>query len=252
MNKEQIENIDVIAQLPEQPQLNVPWWEDGETVANDGKGNRILKEPYFISKGVFAFFKKVRNWLLLPMKQFEPLTCSESVLPLIAWDRNIERLKDEPLDLFRKRVKFAFINAKEAGEVQGFKNIFERLGIGYVELHEREDPINWDVINIEVADKDLANSPDLLQSIIEVYGRTCRRYRYEVTYPTIEAIRSSQFSCSSDVSVAVLQSGVDFGLLGYKVEGLCLLGFPSNEEIKQYEHLARQTEQCCLLGFENN
>ncbi|WP_153446920.1 phage tail protein [Vibrio algicola] len=196
MNKDEIENIDVIAQLPENPPQNVPWWEDGQTIATDGKGNRILKEPYYISQGVFGFFKQVRNWLLLPMRQFEPLTCSESILPLIAWGRNIERLKDEPLDLFRKRVKFAFINAKEAGEVQGFKNIFERLGIGYVELHEREDPINWDVINIEVTDSDISNKSILMQSLIETYGRTCRRYRFQVTYPTKEYMRGGFFGAS--------------------------------------------------------
>lgn len=249
MNKDELNNFDPMAQMPEQPQPRVPWWEDGETVAHDGQGNRIVKEPYFITKGLFNFMKKVRNWMLLPLRQFDPITCSESILPLIAWQRNIERLPDEPLDLFRKRVKFAFINAKEAGEVQGFKNIFERLGIGYVELHEREDPVNWDVINIEVADRDLANSPNLLRSIIETYGRTCRRYRYEVTYPTVEFVRSGQFSCASSVNAAVLTSGVDFGEIGYRVEKCCLLGFPSADQIEQYKNTAIRTEQCCRLGF---
>lgn len=225
MNKDELNNFDPMAQMPEQPQPKVPWWEDGQTVAHDGNGKRIIKEPHFISKGVFNFMKQVRHWMLLPLRQFEPMTCSESVLPLIAWQRNIERLPNEPLDLYRKRVKFAFINAKEAGEVQGFKNIFERLGIGYVELHEREDPVNWDVINIEVADKDLAKSPDLLQSIIEVYGRTCRRYRYEVTYPTRQSFRAGCFDVGSQVSVAVLSSDADFTELGYRVEQCCLLGF---------------------------
>lgn len=211
--------------MPELPAANVPWWEDGQTVATDGKGNRIIKEPYFISKGVMAFMALVRSWMLLPLRQFSAATCSELILDLLAWDRNIQRLANEPVSLFRKRVQYAFINAKEAGEVQGFKNIFERLGIGYVELHERQDSENWDVVNIEVADKDLANSPDLLQSIIEVYGRTCRRYRYEVTYPTRQSFRAGCFDVGSQVSVAVLSSDADFTELGYRVEQCCLLGF---------------------------
>lgn len=202
MNKDELNNLDPMAEMPEQPTPNVPWWEDGETVAHDGKGNRIIKEPYYISKGVFNFMKKVRNWMLLPLRQFDPMTCDESVLPLIAWQRNIERLPDEPLDLFRKRVKFAFINAKEAGEVQGFKNIFERLGIGYVELHERQDPVEWDVINIEVTDTDISNQSQLMQYLIETYGRTCRRYRFQVTYPTKEYMRGGFFGCSFQMFTA--------------------------------------------------
>lgn len=250
MNSDELNNLDPEAQMPTQPQLNVPWWQDGETIASDGNGNRITKEPYFITQGLFSFFTTVRDWMLLPLRQLDPMTCSESVLTLIAWGRNTERLNNEPIALFRKRVKFAFINAKDAGEVKGFKNIFERLGIGYVDIHERQDAVNWDVINIEVADTDLANSPELLQSIIEVYGRTCRRYRYEVTYPSTQIFRAGCFDVVSDVAISTLADGTDFAELAYRTEQCCLLGFLSTANAEVFNDLADRTEQCCLLGFE--
>ncbi|HBL8998422.1 TPA: hypothetical protein LTW94_004423, partial [Enterobacter hormaechei] len=71
----------------------------------------------------------------------DPLTCTEPVLNLIAYDRDISRFSGEPLSLYRKRVAYAFINARDAGSVEGFINIFSRLGIGYVELVERQPDI---------------------------------------------------------------------------------------------------------------
>lgn len=250
MNKDELNSLDPMAEMPEQPTPNVPWWEDGETVAHDGNGNRIIKEPYYISKGVFNFMKKVRNWMLLPLRQFDPMTCDESVLPLIAWQRNIERLPDEPLDLFRKRVKFAFINAKEAGEVHGFKNIFERLGIGYVELHEREDPVNWDVINIEVTDSDISNQSQLMQNLIETYGRTCRRYRFQVTYPTKEYMRGGFFGLEHQVIKARLNKEIKTKIVNGYFGNSSATYTASILDVTDYTDLAYRTEQCCLLGFE--
>ena len=99
---------------------------------------------------------------------------------MLAYQRDIHRFKGEPLDLFRKRVKFAFINARDAGSVSGFIAIFERLGVGYVELLERQPDIDWDVIILRLTDGQIANNPDLLMQIVRQYGRTCRRYRFEV------------------------------------------------------------------------
>lgn len=127
-----------------------------------------------------TFWQGVARWLLWPLHQMDPETCSIPVLDLLAYQRDINRFKGEPLSLYRKRVKYAFINAKDAGSVAGFIAIFQRLGVGYVELRERQPGLDWDVIVVRVSDGQLADNTDLLMEIIQHYGRTCRRYRFEV------------------------------------------------------------------------
>lgn len=147
--------------------LKLPFWmADGEP----GTLLRVLRR----------YWALVYGWITWPVNQFDPLTCSESILPLIAWDRDISRFNGEPLALFRKRVAYAFINACDAGEIAGFIAIFDRLGIGHVELLERQPDIDWDVIIVRVSDGQIAANPELMLQIIRQYGRTCRRYQFEV------------------------------------------------------------------------
>jgi hypothetical protein len=77
-------------------------------------------------------------------------------------------------------VKYAEQNAMDAGSKAGFIQIFDRLGIGYLEMLEREDEVNWDVISLRLSDSQIAENIDLLDYVIQQYGRTCRRYRLEV------------------------------------------------------------------------
>lgn len=144
--------------------------------------------PFWMSKGepgkllavMRRFWAEVYGWIAWPVNQFDPLVCPEPLLNLLAYDRDITRFDSEPLELFRKRVAYAFINARDAGSVAGFIAIFERLGIGKVELLERQDGQDWDVIIARVTDSQIADNSDLLLEIIRKYGRTCRRYRFEV------------------------------------------------------------------------
>ena len=175
---------------PKLPKTVIPWWQDGNTTSEE------KKEPFFLSGGVFTFMRLVWGWLLFPLQQMDALTCSEPLLNLLAWDRDIQRFNGEPLALFRKRVKYAAINAKDAGSVAGFKRIFERLGIGIVAFKEREDVLEWDVCTIELTDNDVSQNSKLVQTLIEQYGRTCRRYRFKVTYPTTVYLACGQFSHS--------------------------------------------------------
>lgn len=147
-----------------------------------------LKLPSWMDKGEPAklltaarvFWRGVMDWVQWPLRQFDPLTCVEPMLNLLAYDRDVSRFNGEPLGLFRKRVAYAFVNARDAGSVEGFIAIFQRLGIGYVELLERQPGIDWDVITVRVTDSQIAENTDLLLEIIRQYGRTCRRYRFEV------------------------------------------------------------------------
>ncbi|MGL5177256.1 MAG: phage tail protein [Aeromonas veronii] len=185
-------------EAPQLPSASAPWWEDGQTIA-DG-----VREPAFLARGIMAFWQKMRGWLLQPLTQQDALTCSESMLALLAWERDIKRFKGEPLSLYRKRVKYAFVNARDAGEVAGFKRIFERLGIGWCELHERQEGEPWDVITIEVADSDLTENQTLMETLIQHYGRTCRRYRFQVLYPATAYLHSSRIEMGQEVFAATL------------------------------------------------
>jgi hypothetical protein len=147
--------------------LKLPSWMD--------KG-----DPARLLRACVTFWSQVYEWITWPLRQFDPLTCAEPLLNLIAWERDIERFNGEPLRLFRARVNYAFINAQQAGEVAGFIAIFERLGIGYVELLERQEGQDWDVITVRVTDSQISDNSDLLLEIIRKYGRTCRRYQFEV------------------------------------------------------------------------
>lgn len=137
-------------------------------------------EPLALLRAARKFWLKVWRWVNWPLNQFDPLTCSEALLGLLAYQRDITRFNGEPLTLFRRRVAYAFINARDAGSVAGFIAIFQRLGIGYVELLERQPGIDWDVISVRVTDGQVSENPELLMLIIQQYGRTCRRYRFEV------------------------------------------------------------------------
>ncbi|AZL84385.1 phage tail protein [Aliivibrio salmonicida] len=159
---------------PELPTENVPWWMDGKTIAE------TLKEPHFLAKGVMQYWQRLKGWLLYPLAQLDPMICNERLLSLLAWDRDITRFKDEPTSLFRKRVKYAFVNAKDAGEKAGFIRIFQRLGVGMVEVDERTPDRDWDIITIRLSDSQLSENYSLLEQLLQQYGRTCRRYEYQV------------------------------------------------------------------------
>lgn len=183
---------------PALPPTAPPWWMDGETLP------ARVQEPAFLARGIVAFWQRVRGWLLLPLAQQDPLTCTESLLTLLAWERDITRFAGEPLALFRKRVKFAYLNARDAGEVAGFVRIFARLGIGECRVHERQAETDWDVITMEVTDSAIAANQPLMAALIQHYGRTCRRYRLQVVYTATATLRPARFGQSLQVFAASL------------------------------------------------
>lgn len=132
---------------------------------------------------IAAWWDTVETWIRWPVTQMDPLTCTLGILYLLAYQRDVDRFVGEPEDLFRKRVKYALINAQDAGSKAGFIRIFDRLGIGYVEITERFDAVNWDVISLLLSDAQIAGNTQLLQQIVEKYGRTCRRYEFLTLTP---------------------------------------------------------------------
>jgi len=125
-----------------------------------------------------TWWVRVEGWMLWPIQQFDALHCSLSILSLLAWQRDIKRFNNEPETLFRLRVKYALINAQEAGSKAGFASIFKRLDIELLLQRERWNAINWDVIQLLFPEAELSGKEDIFNFIVRQYGRTCRRYEF--------------------------------------------------------------------------
>lgn len=176
---------------PKLPALTLPWWMDGKTLVAPEQP----QEPAMLNDGMQSFWQRVRSWFLWPLTQNDPLTCSVDMLNLLAWERNVTRFRDEPLWLYRKRVAYAFVNAKDAGSTQGFINIMGRLGVPVLSIAERQTDRDWDIISIELDDSKVASAA-LLGTIIQDYGRTCRRYEYVSNKATSLFLAASE--CNND------------------------------------------------------
>lgn len=174
---------------PKLPALSLPFWMDGQTLTETPEP----QEPAMLTNGMLSFWQRVKGWMLWPLTQSDPLNCSADMLNLLAWERRITRFRDEPLWLYRKRVAYAFVNAKEAGSTQGFINIFNRLGVPVISIAERQPDRDWDVVSIEIDDT-IVSSAALMDAIIQDYGRTCRRYEYVSNKATAVVLAASEIN----------------------------------------------------------
>ncbi|AZC72364.1 phage tail protein [Pseudomonas chlororaphis] len=171
--------------------LKLPFWLDGPELAK-------------LKAAAQTWWEKVEGWLQWPLLQMDAETCHLTVLELLAWQRDINRFKDEPESLYRLRVKFAFINAVDAGSTAGLKRILHRLGVGYVEIEERLEGRDWDVVLLRLSDSQLSDNPELLRVLIQQYGRTCRRYDFVTITPVTLRIVAADFNDDQQTLVASL------------------------------------------------
>lgn len=183
--------------MDEQPKLTItlPSWMN-------------LGEVKKLAAAATRFWLKVKEWISWPLAQTDPLTCTLSMLNLIAYQRDITRFDGEPLWLYRKRVNFAFLNAQDSGSLVGFGRIFQRLDVGEIIQLERQPGIDWDVIIIRMNDSQLASNSALIQEIIRQYGRTCRRYQFQVVNTAAMAIHAGEFDNDHQLCVATLDSNI--------------------------------------------
>lgn len=151
--------------LPQLPPPDLPFWMAGE------EGSKLARAAH----GWFMLLGEAAAW---PARQMDPLTCMPAVLDLLAWQRNVSTYPGEPERLYRLRVAHAFANARDAGSVAGWGRIFQRLELGGVALEERVLGQDWDVIGVVVDDAAFPDQQNVLEIIIQEYGRTCRRYRF--------------------------------------------------------------------------
>ncbi|AKA83924.1 phage tail protein [Pseudomonas synxantha] len=171
--------------------LNLPFWLDGPQLAK-------------LKAAAQSWWEKVEGWLQWPLLQMDAETCHLTVLDLLAWQRDISRFKDEPESLYRLRVKFAFINAVDAGSTAGLKRILQRLGVGYVEIDERMPERDWDVVMLRLSDSQLSQNPELLRVLIQQYGRTCRRYDFVTITPVSLRLVAADFNDDQQTLIASL------------------------------------------------
>ncbi|MBQ4836775.1 hypothetical protein [Pseudoalteromonas luteoviolacea] len=131
-------------------------------------------------KAATGYWNKTSEFVMWAVNQKDEQQNEEPILSFLAWERLTDRLPDEPLELYRKRVQHALVNTIDAGEFASVKDIFARLDIEVLNVRERIDGRDWDIIAIDVTDNALANNNNLLPELIQLYGRTCRRYELTV------------------------------------------------------------------------
>ena len=133
-----------------------------------------------LAKVAQSYWQEVQSYLFWWLEQQHSENAQTAILDLLAWERGINRLPNESLELYGLRVKHAFANAQDAGSTIGMKRIFKRLGLGSLEMNERIEGFDWDEVEVIVFAEIYRNNRALINEIIRQYGLTCRRYRLKL------------------------------------------------------------------------
>lgn len=147
-------------------------------------------------------WKEVADWLGIPLSKFNLETCDLIIVDKTAYERKIARLDGEDEPIYRRRVKFAFANAKDAGIKEGMFRIFDRLGIPLYDIKERQADRDWDIVTFEISDDILSQHKNLVRLLVDTYGLTCRRYEYSVTDTIDQYIHIGAMNTQYTVDVA--------------------------------------------------
>lgn len=179
-------------------------------------------------KAAAGYWEQSRNYVMWAVNQKADLKNEEPVLSFLAWERLTTRLLDEPAELYSKRIQHALVNTIDAGEMVSVKRIFERLGLEVLNVRERIDGRDWDVIAIDMSDTTLANANALIPELIQLYGRTCRRYELTVHNRVLAQLSMSNllvqhdhthiFSPTTLTAQNLIAPSVHFGFLS-KISG---------------------------------
>lgn len=100
------------------PEIKIPFWMNGPHVRTLAGASRV-------------WFGRLGEWAAFPLRQADPMTCSERMLDLIAWQRGVPRAAGEAERLYRLRVAHAYANARDSGQIAGWKRIF-KIGRAHV------------------------------------------------------------------------------------------------------------------------
>lgn len=167
------------------PEINLRYWM--------GRG-----ELAKLARALRNYWEHVKAAFEMPLQQHDPLTAPIALVNILAWQRDIERLGQEPEELFRIRVAHAYGFARDAGSVAGWEEMFEKLGYPHIAQDERLTNVDWDVISLKIRDGDLTSVPKLLDTVVRQYGRTCRRYQYTSYVEMPLAVKSKSIDANYD------------------------------------------------------
>ncbi|EDM67054.1 putative bacteriophage protein [Moritella sp. PE36] len=152
---------------PQPPQPEIATW------LNKGHAEQLMKAAQ-------QYWSNTKDWVMWAVAQKDEQQSEEPFLGLLAWERLTERLPFEPAEFFRKRVQHALVNSVDAGEIATIEAIFNRLGIDVIKVSERIDNRDWDIIAIDFSSHTVSKYGELMPELIQLYGRTCRRYEFTV------------------------------------------------------------------------
>jgi hypothetical protein len=128
------------------------------------------------AQAVQAVWDLWRSRLNTALLQADIRYCSEDALRLHAWGRNVERYPGEPVELWRARVLHAITAVQRAGSKAGLEYILSIHGIVGVGVRERVVGEDWDIVFVELDQVGFAVATELIDTILERWGRTCRRH----------------------------------------------------------------------------
>tara|TARA_Y100000782_G_scaffold115311_1_gene156837 strand:- start:692 stop:1213 length:522 start_codon:yes stop_codon:yes gene_type:complete len=134
------------------------------------------KNATALAKVSQSYWQEIESYLFWWLEQQHSENAQTAILDLLAWERGINRLPDEALELYGLRVKHAFANATDAGSNVGMEQIFKRLGFGFIQVNERVPGFDWDMVEIAMLEDEFSGKEQLVNEVIKQYGRTCRRY----------------------------------------------------------------------------
>ena len=82
-------------------------------------------------------------------------------------------------------------------------NILQRLDVGIVHVEERRNGYDWDIIHVRVTDSQLSEHTDLLDVVLQHYGRTCRRYRFAIDTHFTLNLRVTEYGHTQENCTAI-------------------------------------------------
>ena len=129
-----------------------------------------------LAKVAQSYWQEIESYLFWWLEQQHSENAQTAILDLLAWERGINRLPGESVELYGLRVKHAFANATDAGSNVGMEQIFKRLGFGFIQVNERVPGFDWDMVEIAMLEDEFSGKEQLVNEVIKQYGRTCRRY----------------------------------------------------------------------------
>lgn len=159
-----------------------------------------------LGKAAHAWFSMLGKAAAWSLDNRDPMTCDERTLNLLAWERCVRRYAGEPERLYRLRVTHAYANARDSGQTAGWGRIFERLELGGLSLAERVPGQDWDRVGIIADDSQFPDQQNVLEIIIDDYGRTCRRYYFDSRIPIPALAHVGRFSWHQETVEAAMST----------------------------------------------